>query len=174
MKATETPLISPMGTMWRLFDPTLFETIERFENAIFKQREEINDKMAEMFGILKELSEEEKSVGDNRVVGKNIVEPNKSDMAGTLEEVDREDEVRNWTNNETARNTKKDLTEEKELIEGLIGISRFNDSLLAMQLGKMEYEAYHSLPVEPIRKAMLKKIIPKKEDIGVIFDKKKL
>ncbi|GJV13946.1 zinc finger, CCHC-type containing protein [Tanacetum coccineum] len=32
------------------------ERIKRFENAIFKQREEINDKMAEMFRLLKELT----------------------------------------------------------------------------------------------------------------------
>ncbi|GJR12966.1 retrovirus-related pol polyprotein from transposon TNT 1-94 [Tanacetum coccineum] len=32
------------------------ERMERFENAIFKQREEINDRMAEMFGLLKELT----------------------------------------------------------------------------------------------------------------------
>ncbi|GKC72084.1 hypothetical protein Tco_1117967, partial [Tanacetum coccineum] len=31
------------------------ERMERFENAIFKQREEINDKMTEMFKLLKEL-----------------------------------------------------------------------------------------------------------------------
>nr|GEZ88589.1 hypothetical protein [Tanacetum cinerariifolium] len=31
------------------------ERMERFEKAIFKQREEINDGMAEMFGLLKEL-----------------------------------------------------------------------------------------------------------------------
>ncbi|GJU56709.1 hypothetical protein Tco_1234475 [Tanacetum coccineum] len=30
--------------------------MERFENAIFKQREEINDRMAEMFRLLKELT----------------------------------------------------------------------------------------------------------------------
>ncbi|GJX14692.1 MAK10-like protein [Tanacetum coccineum] len=30
--------------------------MERFENAIFKQREEINDRMAEMFGLLKEFT----------------------------------------------------------------------------------------------------------------------
>ncbi|GKC89645.1 hypothetical protein Tco_1150294, partial [Tanacetum coccineum] len=30
--------------------------MERFENAIFKQREEINDKMTEMFRLLKELT----------------------------------------------------------------------------------------------------------------------
>nr|GFC54339.1 hypothetical protein [Tanacetum cinerariifolium] len=29
--------------------------MERFENAIFKQREEINDKTTEMFRLLKEL-----------------------------------------------------------------------------------------------------------------------
>ncbi|GJX87985.1 zinc finger, CCHC-type containing protein [Tanacetum coccineum] len=31
------------------------ERMERFENVIFKQREEINDRMTEMFGLLKEL-----------------------------------------------------------------------------------------------------------------------
>ncbi|GJR48146.1 hypothetical protein Tco_1139804 [Tanacetum coccineum] len=32
------------------------ERMKRFKNAIFKQREEINDRMTEMFGILKELT----------------------------------------------------------------------------------------------------------------------
>ncbi|GJS63452.1 reverse transcriptase domain-containing protein [Tanacetum coccineum] len=32
------------------------ERIERFKNAIFKQHEEINDRMNEMFGFLKELT----------------------------------------------------------------------------------------------------------------------
>ncbi|GKD66262.1 hypothetical protein Tco_1308370, partial [Tanacetum coccineum] len=32
------------------------ERIERFKNAIFTQREEINDKMTEMFRLLKELT----------------------------------------------------------------------------------------------------------------------
>ncbi|GKC27500.1 zinc finger, CCHC-type containing protein, partial [Tanacetum coccineum] len=31
------------------------ERMERFENTIFKQREEINGRMTEMFGLLKEL-----------------------------------------------------------------------------------------------------------------------
>ncbi|GKE49951.1 hypothetical protein Tco_1481209 [Tanacetum coccineum] len=30
--------------------------MERFENTIFKQREEINGRMTEMFGVLKELT----------------------------------------------------------------------------------------------------------------------
>ncbi|GJZ84285.1 hypothetical protein Tco_0649624 [Tanacetum coccineum] len=194
---------------------THMERMERFENAIFKQREEINDRMVEMFGLLKEVATsrtlekvivreevrhpitkhvnsislirigEEKSVINNGVVGKNIVEPNKSIVAETLEEVDRDDEVTNRTNNELVRSVEKDLTGEKlrelvetsrsqpvkfylkhkidkDLIEGLVGNQRFNDSLLAMQSGKMECEAYHSLPVGPMRKAMLKKMITKK------------
>nr|GEU72039.1 hypothetical protein [Tanacetum cinerariifolium] len=32
------------------------ERMKRFKNSIFKQREEINDMMAEMFGLLKELA----------------------------------------------------------------------------------------------------------------------
>nr|GEX89752.1 reverse transcriptase domain-containing protein [Tanacetum cinerariifolium] len=91
--------------------------IERFENAIFKQREEINDRMAEMFKLIKELTvtrtpekvfvreearhpitkhvnsislismEYEKNVRSNGVVGEDMVEPNKSDLARTLENI---------------------------------------------------------------------------------------
>ncbi|GKD46781.1 hypothetical protein Tco_1271426 [Tanacetum coccineum] len=87
------------------------ERMGRFEKAIFKQREEINDRMAKIFDLLKELTasrtpeevlvikearhpitkhvnsvslirmEKEKSVGNNEVVIKNVVEHNKSDVA---------------------------------------------------------------------------------------------
>ncbi|GJT96982.1 zinc finger, CCHC-type containing protein [Tanacetum coccineum] len=40
----------------REYMPAHTERIERIENAIFKQREEINDRMTEMFGLLKELT----------------------------------------------------------------------------------------------------------------------
>ncbi|GJS90069.1 zinc finger, CCHC-type containing protein [Tanacetum coccineum] len=83
--------------------------MERFENAIFKQREEINDRMIEMFGLLKELTanqtpekvlireearhlitknvnptsvirvEEEKNIVNNEAIGESIVEPSKSE-----------------------------------------------------------------------------------------------
>ncbi|GJQ96783.1 MAK10-like protein [Tanacetum coccineum] len=117
--------------------------MERFKNAIVKQREEINDRMAGMFELLKELTisrtskkvlvrekarcpitkhvnsislikmEEENSVGNNEVVSKNIVEPIKLNVAVTLEEVDRDDEAENRTNKEPVRSTKKDLTRKK-------------------------------------------------------------
>nr|GFB08140.1 hypothetical protein [Tanacetum cinerariifolium] len=64
-------------------------------------------------------TEEEKSVRNNGVVGKNIVEPNKLIMAETLEEEDRDDEVTNRTNNELVRSVEKDLMGKKvrELME---------------------------------------------------------
>ncbi|GKA46057.1 MAK10-like protein [Tanacetum coccineum] len=176
----------------RYYMATHMERMERFENAIFKQREEINDRMTKMFGLLKELT-------TSRTPKKVLVREEARhpitkhvNVVGTLEEVDREDEVGNRTNNESTKNTEEDLTEEKvrelveaprsrpvkvylkhkfnkELIEGLVGNQRFNDSLLAMQSGKMECEAYHSLLVEHMRKKMLKKMITKKEDMGGNF-----
>ncbi|GKE76239.1 hypothetical protein Tco_1542359 [Tanacetum coccineum] len=83
--------------------------MERFENAIFKQREEINDIMAKMFGLLKELTasrtpekvlmreearhpitknvnsisliqiEEGENGENNGQIDKNVMEPGKSD-----------------------------------------------------------------------------------------------
>ncbi|GJT52609.1 reverse transcriptase domain-containing protein [Tanacetum coccineum] len=62
------------------------ERMERFKNAIFKQRGEINDRMNEMFGLLKELTtskapkkvlikEEAKfPVTKNKVIGGNLID----------------------------------------------------------------------------------------------------
>nr|GEW07957.1 hypothetical protein [Tanacetum cinerariifolium] len=78
--------------------------MEKFENAIFKQREKINDRMAK-------IMDKEKSVENNGVVCKNIIEPNKSNVAETLEEVDRDDEVEN--RDEPFKSAVKDFTGEK-------------------------------------------------------------
>ncbi|GKB80450.1 MAK10-like protein [Tanacetum coccineum] len=121
------------------------ERMERFKNDIFKQQEEINDRMADMFGLLKEPTtsrtpkkvlvreearhpitkhansislirmEEEKSFENDGVVGKNIIKPNKSNVAETLKEVDRDDEAKNRSNKEPVRSTEKDLPGEKRL-----------------------------------------------------------
>ncbi|GKA31407.1 hypothetical protein Tco_0717712 [Tanacetum coccineum] len=56
--------------------------------------------------------EEEKSVKNNEVVVKNVVEPNKSDIAEPLEKVDRKDEVEDRTNDEQVRSTETDLTQD--------------------------------------------------------------
>ncbi|GKD77999.1 zinc finger, CCHC-type containing protein [Tanacetum coccineum] len=101
---------------------------------------------------------EEKSVRNNEVDGENIVEPNKSNLTETLEEVDGNDEVENKTNNEPVRSAKEKLTRIKgeelvevpsscpvgyylkhkineKLINGLVNNQRFNDSLLATRVG---------------------------------------
>ncbi|GJX07832.1 MAK10-like protein [Tanacetum coccineum] len=91
--------------------------MERFKNAIFKQREDINDKMAEMYRLLKELTasrtpkkvlfrkearhpvtkhinsislirvEEEKNVKGNKVVDENVMKPDRSDATLPPKEV---------------------------------------------------------------------------------------
>ncbi|GKF56302.1 hypothetical protein Tco_0166642, partial [Tanacetum coccineum] len=50
----------------------------------------------------------------------------------------------------------------ENLIGGLIGNPRFNDSLLAMEKGKMEREDYHSIPRKSIRKAIMFKRVTRK------------
>ncbi|GJY90812.1 hypothetical protein Tco_0506008 [Tanacetum coccineum] len=114
--------------------------MERFEKAIFKQREEINDRMAEMFGLLKELStsrtpekvfvreearqpitrhvntislvkiKKEKSVKNNEVVDKNIVELSELDIVESIKLVDRKEEMKDGKDDESARSTKEELT----------------------------------------------------------------
>ncbi|GJR52688.1 hypothetical protein Tco_1403209 [Tanacetum coccineum] len=118
--------------------------MERFENVIFKQREEINDRMTEMFGLLKELTasrtlekvlireearhpitknvnsislikgEEEKSAKDNAMSGDSIEKPDGSDAVMPLKEVKKENEAENRTKNEPVKIAKKKLTRIKE------------------------------------------------------------
>nr|GEX34817.1 hypothetical protein [Tanacetum cinerariifolium] len=83
-------------------------------------------------------------------------------------------EVEGETNDESVRRVKEELTKmpksqpvgyylKHEISEKSI------DSMLATRLGKMDYETYNSLPVGPIYKAILKKKITKKEDMGGNF-----
>nr|GEV06861.1 MAK10-like protein [Tanacetum cinerariifolium] len=120
------------------------ERMERFENTIFKQREEINDMMIEMFELLKELTtsitlenvlireearnlvtknvnsislikgEEEKSVKDNAMSGDSIENLDGSDAVVPLKEVKKEYEAGNRTKNEPVKSAEKKLTLIKE------------------------------------------------------------
>ncbi|GJS15041.1 MAK10-like protein [Tanacetum coccineum] len=145
--------------------------------------------MAKMFGLLKELTasrtlekvlvreearhpitkhvnsislirmEEEKSVGNNEVVVKNVVEPNKSDIVEPLEKVDRKDEVEDRTNDEPVRSTDRDHMGGKvrELVE-------------TPRSQPVKFYLKHKINKELIEGlAMLKKMITKKEDIGSNF-----
>ncbi|GKA23936.1 hypothetical protein Tco_0709969 [Tanacetum coccineum] len=95
------------------------ERMERFKKSIFKQRKEINDRMTKLFGLLKELTtsktpkkvlvreeasnpitkcvkaislvkmEKDKSIENNEVVDKNVVESSKLNAVEPIELVDK-------------------------------------------------------------------------------------
>ncbi|GJU71129.1 MAK10-like protein [Tanacetum coccineum] len=109
------------------------ERIERFKNAIFKQREEINDKMTKMFGLLKELTtsrtpekvlireeakfsitknvnsisltrgEEERSKNTDVTTGNNIEKPTNTDTEMLVKEAEKEDEAENEPNRKAGK-----------------------------------------------------------------------
>ncbi|GJX52706.1 MAK10-like protein [Tanacetum coccineum] len=69
------------------------ERMERFENAIFKQREEINDRMAE-------IGEEERNDNDDMAADGGI---NGTDTEMLVKEAEKENEAENGTKNETIK-----------------------------------------------------------------------
>ncbi|GJZ57368.1 zinc finger, CCHC-type containing protein [Tanacetum coccineum] len=114
------------------------ERMERFENAIFKQREEINDRMAEMFGLLKELTtsrapkkvlireeakypvtknvnsisltrgEEEKNDENNVTTVNDIEKTNGSDTEMPVKKAEKENEAENGTKNEPIKRAERE------------------------------------------------------------------
>ncbi|GJZ24175.1 zinc finger, CCHC-type containing protein [Tanacetum coccineum] len=161
------------------------ERMERFENAIFKQREEINDRMTEMFGLLKELT-------TNRTPEKLLIrEEAKFPVTKNVNSISlaRGEEERTDKTDERLNNTIKPTVIEMEipvnsrpveyylkhrinekLIEGLVDNNRFNDSLSRARVGKVKGKTYNVLPRGPVYEAILKKKITKKEDIEGNFE----
>ncbi|GJV56554.1 MAK10-like protein [Tanacetum coccineum] len=190
--------------------------MERFEEAIDKQRKEINQGMTEMLSLLKELTkgkslekalvreevskpitkyvnatslvrvESDKDMRSDEIVDKNIIEP--------IELVDKDESMNNEKDNESDRSENMDSTRwgkyvdrlievprsqpigyylkhkiNEKTIEGLIDNHKYNDSLLATRLGKIDNETYNSLPVGPMDNAILKKKLAKKDGIGGNF-----
>ncbi|GJY41290.1 MAK10-like protein [Tanacetum coccineum] len=90
------------------------ERMERFENAIFKQREEINDRMAEMFGLLKELTtskapkklgEEEMNDNDDMAADDGI---NRTDTEMLVKEAEKETEAEKGTKNKPIKRAERE------------------------------------------------------------------
>ncbi|GJX24162.1 zinc finger, CCHC-type containing protein [Tanacetum coccineum] len=187
------------------------ERMERFENAIFKQREEINDRMTEMFKLLKELTtirtpekvlirEEAKFPVTKDVNSIYLVrgEEERNDMTDeTLDNtvkptiIETKIPVKEAESNNETKNKLLKKAEEKEvvevlssrpveyylkhkinekLIEGLVDNNRFNNSLSRARVGKVKGKTYNVLPRGPVYKAILKKKITEKEDIGGNFE----
>ncbi|GKF65148.1 hypothetical protein Tco_0191665 [Tanacetum coccineum] len=86
------------------------ERMEKFENAIFKQRVEINDRMTKMFRLLKELTtsrapekvlirwEEEKSKRTYVMTGDDIEKPTKTETEMPVKEAEKKDEAESEPN----------------------------------------------------------------------------
>ncbi|GJR94637.1 MAK10-like protein [Tanacetum coccineum] len=113
------------------------ERMERFENTFFKQREEINGRMTEMFRLLKELTT---SRAPEKVL---IREETKFPVTKNVNSISlaRGEEERSDKTDETLDNTKKPTHRiNEELIKGLFDNNRFNDSLSRARVGKMPIE----------------------------------
>ncbi|GKB07234.1 MAK10-like protein [Tanacetum coccineum] len=138
------------------------ERIERFENAIFKKREEIN------------------------APGDDSKETDGPDMEVLVKEAETKNAAESGAKNEPIKKTKKEEVVEtsnsrpveyylkhrinEKLIEGLVDNNRFNDSLSGPRAGKKKGKTYNVLPMGPVYDAILQKKITKKEDIGGNFE----
>nr|GEV98490.1 hypothetical protein [Tanacetum cinerariifolium] len=122
--------------------------MERFKKGIFKQREEIIDRMAEMFRLLKELTtsrtqkkvlvieearhhitkyvnaislvnmKNENNVENNEVFGKKVIEPSELNI------VDEKEEMVDGMGDESARSANKDLIRWEEKADILVEMPR--------------------------------------------------
>nr|GEV55083.1 DUF4219 domain-containing protein/UBN2 domain-containing protein [Tanacetum cinerariifolium] len=134
------------------------ERMERFENAIFKQREKINDRNTKIFGLLKELT-------TSRVPEKVLIrEEAKSPVTKSVNFISLIRDEKEKTTHTTMHKINE------KLIEGLVDNHRFNDSLSGARVGKVKGKTYNVLPRGLVYEAILKIKITKKEDIGENFE----
>ncbi|GKB22746.1 MAK10-like protein [Tanacetum coccineum] len=165
------------------------EWMERFKNTIFKKRKEINGRMTEMFGLLKELTtnrtpekvlirEEPKfpisknvnsisltkgeEGGSDRmtVTPDNTEKPAQTEMKTHVIEVDKINEVENGAENKSVKTSKS----EKAI--------KAPDSITLTQEPKLERKRGRSIKYYlggPAYDAIHKKKITKKQDIGGNF-----
>ncbi|GJX30563.1 zinc finger, CCHC-type containing protein [Tanacetum coccineum] len=113
------------------------------------QWEKINNRMTEMFRLLKNSQPEEKNDDDNATIDDRIEKSDGSNAEMPLKEDKKENEAENETKNKPIKSAEKELTQAKE---------------------KEAVEAPSSQPVRgPVYEAILKKKITKKEDTGGNF-----
>ncbi|GKC65301.1 MAK10-like protein, partial [Tanacetum coccineum] len=144
---------------------------------LVKKREEINDIMAKMFGLLKELTtsmtpekvlvrdeasspitkcvnvislvkmEKDKSIKNNEVVDNSIVEPSELNVVEPIKLVDWKNEMEDGADDKSVKSVKEELTGWET------------------KACKMDYETYNLLPAGPMYNVILKKKLAKKDDI---------
>ncbi|GJU58220.1 hypothetical protein Tco_1235986 [Tanacetum coccineum] len=159
--------------------------MERFENAIFKQREEIKDRMAEMFKLLKELTTsrapkkvlireeveslvtknvnfislargEEERNENNDMVADNVI--NRTDTEIPVKEVAKETDVENRNKNKPIKRAKREETTKASSFQpvGHYLKHRINEKLIEGLVDNHRGAIYE---------AILRKKIIRKEDI---------
>ncbi|GJV23247.1 hypothetical protein Tco_1375942 [Tanacetum coccineum] len=159
---------------------------QALETTFEARREEINGRMTEMSGLLKELTTSKapekvlireevrspviKNINSISLVGKEEEENDKHNVV-----IGNTDKGTNGTNIEVlvkeaeAKNKAKNGHRINEkLIEGLVDNPRFNDS--GTRVGKVKGKTYNVSPKGPMYDAILKKKITKKEDIRGNFE----
>ncbi|GJX94357.1 hypothetical protein Tco_0348943 [Tanacetum coccineum] len=169
--------------------------MERFKNAIFKQREGINSRMTEMFGLLQELTtsrnpekvlirEEAKFLITKNV---NSISLTKGEEERSIKtEAEMKNEAKNGAGNKSIKTYENEEAMEapgsqrvtyylkhkinEKLIKGLVDNNIFNNSLSGTQVRKKKGKTYKVLPRGPVYEAILKKKITKKEEIRGNFE----
>ncbi|GJV13821.1 zinc finger, CCHC-type containing protein [Tanacetum coccineum] len=147
--------------------------MERFENTIFKQRKEINDRMSKMSGLLKELTT---SRAPKKVLIKEKV---------AVKEAETKNGAENKTKNKPIKKAKEEEAVKapssqhvkyylkhrinEKLIEGLVDNHRFNGSLSGTRVREIKGKTYNLSPRGPVYEAILRKKTTRKEDIGGNF-----
>ncbi|GJU21696.1 retrovirus-related pol polyprotein from transposon TNT 1-94 [Tanacetum coccineum] len=136
----------------------------------------------------------EKSVENDEVFDKNVTGLSELDMVQPIKLVNKKEGIRDGTDDESDESANEELTGwetkaeavvktprsrhigyylkheiNKKLIKGLVDNQKYNYSLLATRLRKMDYETYNSLSTGPMYNAILKKNLAKKEDMGGNF-----
>ncbi|GJY60859.1 zinc finger, CCHC-type containing protein [Tanacetum coccineum] len=152
--------------------------MKRFENAIFKQCEEINNRITEMFGLLKELT-------TSRTPEKFLIrEEAKVSVTKNINSISlaRGEEKRSDKTNETLDNTIKPTITKTEIpvkeaernnetkIKPVKRAEKKEVEELLTRVGKVKGKTYNVLPWGPVYEAILKKKITKKKDIEGNFE----
>ncbi|GJW08113.1 zinc finger, CCHC-type containing protein [Tanacetum coccineum] len=159
--------------------------MERLENA--KQREEINDRMTEMFRLLKELTtsrtpkKEERSDKTDETLD-NTVKPTGKETEIPVKEAERNIETKSKPIKKAEKEEVVEVLSSQpieyylkhrindKLIEGLVINNRFNDSLSRARVRKVKGKTYNVLHRGLVYEVVLKKKITKKEDIKGNFE----
>ncbi|GJT76764.1 MAK10-like protein [Tanacetum coccineum] len=152
------------------------ERMERFENAIFKQREEINGRMTEMFGLLKELT-------TSRTPKKVLIrEEAKFPVSKNVNSISplKEEEERSNKTEVTPDNTKKPSETKTEMpVREAEAMNRAKNGVKNESIKTPEndeaVEASRSQPVayylkHKINENLINGLITKKEDIEGNFE----